>query len=99
MCSSQGSLGSWFAPTRKVLCLMVVLTVEEVPDTVLSAVEDLRNAKIRVGTMDCSETLPSSGKTVYERFNIKPKRKVPVVIFTVNGQAPEIVEAKNLEVC
>jgi len=50
------------------------------------------NYRFRVGLMDCSAVLPS-GKTIYERFKLKPKASSSQIAFWVaNGSPPRIID-------
>lgn len=74
------------------------LSIEVFPSVIEDAISDLRNSRANIGTMNCKDKLPDSGKSIYERFKLSKLKKHPTVIFTVNDRKPEVLEAKYLEV-
>ncbi|DBA02415.1 TPA: hypothetical protein N0F65_007234 [Lagenidium giganteum] len=52
--------------------------------------------KSSVGVLDCTQTLPGSGKTVLDRFGIKPSIS-PTVFTVANGERPKQVFLNHLQ--
>jgi hypothetical protein len=71
---------------------------DEFPPTLQEAAEDLKNAKVHIGQLDCSEKLPDSGKTIYERFRFQKSKKGPTVFFNINAANPVTLDQKHLKV-
>jgi len=50
-----------------------------------------------VGVLDCSDELPS-GKTTYQRFRIKKRRRHPTAFYVANGKRPSAIPQKYLTI-